>query len=140
MLYSHKLVRNALRHCTRTAYDKLIKEAKLLPVEAQCVHLFIIDNKTQLEIAAQINLSERSVRLYLQRAYQKIFDCRLIAELQTDTNDKPCYATDIGGVDNVWNDGESASTNATDNPPAAVYGTMALCKQLPRNADTAHTS
>ncbi len=45
MLDCHKLVRNALRKCTRTAYDKLIKEAKILPIEAQCVHLFILDNK-----------------------------------------------------------------------------------------------
>ena len=143
MLDCHKLVRNALRKCTRTAYDNILKEAKLLPIEEQCVNLFIIDNRTQIEIAARTNLSERSVRLYLQRAYEKIYGCRLIAEPQTDANDNPCYAMDIGGVDNVWND-ESAdavfSANDTTNSPAAIYGTMALCRKLSGNADAAYTS
>ncbi len=79
MLPCHKLVRNVLRRCTRTAYDNILHKSKLPPIEAQCVNLFILDNKTQMEIAAQINLSERSVRLYLQHAYEKIADCRLFA-------------------------------------------------------------
>ena len=143
MLDCHKLVRNVLRNCTRTAYENIIHESKLLPIEAQCVNLFIIDNKTQFEIAARVNLSERSVRLYLQKAYKKIFDCRLIADSLTDTHDNPCYAMDIGGLRNVWNDESTDaifSANDTTNSPTAVYGAMALCKQLSGNADATYSS
>ena len=126
MLDCHKLVRNVLRKCTRTAYDNILKEAKLLPIEEQCVNLFIIDNRTQIEIAARTNLSERSVRLYLQRAYKKIFDCRLIADSLTDENKNPCYATSIGGIENDVYESESEST--TGNPGPAICRAVVIGK------------
>ena len=142
MLPAHKFVRNILRHSSRTVYDNILRESKLLPIEAQCLDLFILDNKTQLEIAAQINLSERSVRLYLSHAYKKIFDCRLFANALTDTNDTACYAMSIGGDNNVWYDQSADADSTTDgaNPSAAVHGTVAFGRKLPRNACLAGTA
>ena len=140
MLPDHKLVRNILRHCSRTVYETIMRESKLLPIEAQCLNLFILDNKTQFEIAAQINLSERSVRLYLSHAYKKIFDCRLFAEALTDAQADACYAYSIGGDKNVWDDKSADSTTDGTDPSAAVHGTVAFGCKLPRDANLACTA
>ena len=118
MKQNHKFIRTLLRRAGREQYNNIVNQAKLTPIEIECLNQFILDNKTQMEIAAQINLSERSVRLYLLKAYEKIADCRFIADSLTDAETNPCYATSIGGIENDVYESESEST--TGNPGPAI--------------------
>ena len=112
-----------LRRASKVSYDKIIRESKLSPLEAACMDEFILHNKTQYQIAAQHHLSERTVRLYLCRAYEKIAACHLVAVSLPVNVNKSCYAISVGGEENVWDD---ISTNRADNQATAVHGTMAI--------------
>ena len=108
MLPNHKFVRDMLRRASKVSYDKIVREAKLSPIEASCMDEFILHNKTQYQIAAQLHLSERTVRLYLCHAYNKIAECHLIAVSLPVNVKKSCYAIGVGGVKNVWDQSISA--------------------------------
>ena len=111
MTPSHKFIRTLLRNASQTEYERIIREAKLSPLEEDCMNQFILHNKTQYQIAAQTNLSERTVRLYLCHGYEKIEGCRSFAVSMPDDMRISCYAIGIGGSENVWND-ESANVPA----------------------------
>jgi DNA-binding CsgD family transcriptional regulator len=97
-----------LRRASRLAYDNIIRAAKLTPLESSCMDEFILHNKTQYQIAAQHHLSERTVRLYLCYAYNKIANCHLLAVSLPVCVTKSCYAIGVGGVNNVWDQSISA--------------------------------
>ena len=126
MNQNHKFIRTLLRRAGREQYGIIAKQAKLTPTETECLNQFILNNKTQMEIAAQINLSDRSVRIYLLKAYEKIADCRFIANSLTDAETNPCYATSIGGNENDVYESESEST--AGNPGPAVCRAMVIGK------------
>jgi DNA-binding CsgD family transcriptional regulator len=119
----HKFTRDMLRRASRLAYDKIIRAAKLTPLEASCMDEFILHNKTQFQIAAQLHLSERTVRLYLCYAYNKIANCHLVAVTLPVCVTKSCYALGVGGMQNVWN--QSIPTDG-DNQAAAVSRAVAI--------------
>ena len=115
MLPKHKFARDMIRRASRLAYDKIIRAAKLTPIESSCMDEFILHNKTQFQIAAQYHLSERTVRLYLCYAYNKIANCHLLAVSLPVCVTKSCYAIGVGGVNNVWNQSISADRASRQN-------------------------
>ena len=123
MTPNHKFVRDMLRRTSKVSYDKIIRAAKLSPLEASCMDEFILHNKTQYQIAAQFHLSERTVRLYLCHAYNKIAECHLIAVTLPVSVKKSCYAIGVGGVNNVWDQSISADRAGNQN---AVSRAMAI--------------
>ena len=108
MLPNHKFVRDMLRRASKVSYDKIIREAKLSPIEASCMDEFILHNRTQYQIAAQYHLSDRTVRLYLCHAYEKIANCHMVAVSLPVNVEKSCYAIGVGGEKNVWDESISA--------------------------------
>ena len=142
MKQNHKIVRDMLRRASRVAYDKIIRAAKLSPLETSCMDDFILNNRTQYQIAVLHHISERSVRLHLEHSYNKIFNCRLFADFLTDKKDDPCYAISIRGLQNVRNGKPTNAIFATGgtaaNSSAAVYGTMAFGGKLSGNADSSN--
>ena len=123
MLPNHKFARDMIRRASRLAYDNIIRSAKLTPLEASCLDEFILHGKTQFQTAAQLHLSERTVRLYLCHAYNKIANCHLVAVSLPVCVTKSCYALGVGGMQNVWNQSISADG---DNQAAAVSRAVAF--------------
>ena len=72
MILSRKTARNRLKNCSRAEYDFLLHAAKLTPIQATILNLFILDNLPIYEIAFRVDFCESLVRKRLAESYDKI--------------------------------------------------------------------
>lgn len=72
MIPSRKIARLRLKNCSRAEYDFLFHAAKLTPIQATILNLFILDNLPIYEIAYRVQFCESLVRRRLAEVYDKV--------------------------------------------------------------------
>jgi len=72
MILSRKTARNRLKNCSRAEYDFLLHAAKLTPIQATILNLFILDNLPIYEIAFRVDFCESLIRRHLSKIYDKV--------------------------------------------------------------------
>lgn len=69
---ARKAVRTRLKAATMAEYNAMVADAKLTPMQVLVLTHHILNDKTLLETADELNCCERTVAGMLQKAYEKI--------------------------------------------------------------------
>ena len=72
MIEVHKNMRRRLKAATRKEYQDLIYAAKLTPNQVAVLKYHILQEKTVIETAMELNCCERKIANILKSAYEKL--------------------------------------------------------------------
>ena len=72
MLNARKAARHYLKTCSRADYDAAVYSAKLTPIQAKILNLYILDNLSIYEIAFRLDFCESLIRRRLSEVYDKV--------------------------------------------------------------------
>ena len=71
MTEQHKQARDLLKRAKRSEFEKILTEAKVPPIYEEVARLHIVEGLTLYQVAARLNISERTARKYMAVVYDR---------------------------------------------------------------------
>lgn len=72
MNIQNRQIRQYLKQCPRKEYESLVYESKLTPTEAAALNLFIVEDRSLMDVGDVLKCSARTVSKIINHAYGKI--------------------------------------------------------------------